>query len=115
MIRAVIRYVEKHLPHHEILVFLRVNYGFIEQPIVPQFCKIIPHALLNAVPALANDTPIVRVGGRQGFRGFDAAEFAEPYFIHAHKMNDLIPDRPVRVARLSRKLFMGKLSDAILP
>jgi hypothetical protein len=32
-------------------------------------------------------------------------QFTEPYFVHAHKMNDLIANRPMRVAHSLRELF----------
>ena len=67
MICAVINHMEKHLPHDEVFVFFGFFYRLIEQHIVPQFCKIIAHTLLNVVPVRANDFPIVKVSGRKRF------------------------------------------------
>ena len=106
MICAMIHHMEKHLPHDEVSVFW-FFYRLFEQHIVLQFCKIVAHALLDVVPVQANAFPIVKVSGRKRLRGFDASQFAEPQFIHAHEMNDLISNRPMRVVDIFRKLLMG--------
>ena len=93
MIRAMIRYMEKHLPHNEVFVLFWFFDRLIEQHFIRQFCQIIAHTLLNAVPVRANAFSIVKVRGGERFRGFNTAQFAEPYFIHAHQMDDLVSNR----------------------
>jgi hypothetical protein len=87
VIRAVISHMEKCLPQNEIFVFFRFFYRLIEQHIITQFCQITTHPLLNAASMYANDCPIVNVSRRRQFRGFNAAQFAEPYGIHVHQMH----------------------------
>lgn len=67
MICAVIDHMEKDLPHDEVSVFFWFFYRLFEQHIVPQYCKIVAHALLDAVPVRANGFPIVKGRRRKRF------------------------------------------------
>ena len=67
MIGAMIDHMEKHLPYHEVFVFFWFLYRFIKQHIVPQFCQIVAHAFLNAVPVGANNFSIVNISRRNRF------------------------------------------------
>jgi hypothetical protein len=67
--------------------------------------------LLNIVPVCTNDVPIVKVSGTKRFWEFDASQSAKPCLITAHEMNDLVANRPMRVAHSLRELFMGEWSD----
>jgi len=106
MICTMIDYVEQHVPQDKIFVF---SFGewFFEQHIVPQFCQVSAHILLDAIPVGTKEVPIVKVSGIKRFWYFDASQSAKPCIIHAHEMNDLIPDRTMRVIRISDELFMG--------
>ena len=46
-------------------------------------------------------------GGIKRFRVFDASQCTKPCIVNAHKMNDLVSDRPMGVAHTLRELLMG--------
>jgi hypothetical protein len=64
MVCGVIGYVEQHLPHDEAFVFFGFFDRCVEQHVVLQLCQVSADTFLNAVPASANDVPIVNASGR---------------------------------------------------